>query len=306
MLQLPEMIPRKDICQKMSLFFPFDRHGLHPCMNKKFSSEQIPYKYHTGTSSDRYSRGSMTVEMVVILPLFAAFLVFFLFLFRVLWVQEAMEEALVYASRTVAAGCFDESAGAQTADAVLLAKAQAALRKGLEESDCPVSFIRHGKAGISLLSSDVSGDDVILRASYDLPAPCALPFDYAYHVTQCVQSRKWIGNCTLEQGGSSEDCWVYITPDGTAYHRSRSCSYLDLSIRAVSRRSLNGLRNQSGGCYYECESCGGSSGTVYITDYGTRYHTDLTCSGLKRTIYMVKLSQTGGRHPCSKCGVTLQ
>ncbi len=290
----------------MSLFILLYSLELQENDHADFSSTHVFTRYHTGTSSDRYSRGSMTVEMVVILPLFAAFLVFFLFLFRVLWVQESMEEALVYASRSLAVSCYEESVTEQTPQYVLLAKAQTALWKGLEESGCPVSFIHHGKAGISLLRSDVSGDDVILRASYELHAPCALPFDYAYHVTQCAQSRKWIGDCTLEQGGSDSDCWVYITPDGTAYHRSRDCSYLDLSIRAVSRRSLNGLRNQSGGCYYACESCGGSSGTVYITDYGTRYHTDLTCSGLKRTIYMVKFSQIGGRHPCSKCGVISQ
>lgn len=271
----------------------------------------------TGASSERNSdhagcrlrgsaRGSMTLEMVVILPLFTAFLVFFLFLFRVLWVQEAMEEALVYTARTLAVSCYTETPQEQKPHAQLLAEAQLTLRKALEDCACPVSFISHGKNGISLLSSDFSGDEVILRASYELHAPCPLPMDYAYHILQCVQSRKWIGNCTLEQGGSDGEVWVYVTPEGTVYHRSRSCSYLDLSIRAVSRRSLSDLRNQNRGRYYACEHCGGSASTVYITDYGDRYHSSLSCSGLKRTIYMIKLSQTGGRRVCSKCGAMSQ
>ena len=41
---------------------------------------------------------------------------------------------------------------------------------------------------------------------------------------------------------------------------------------------------------------------IYITSQGNRYHTQLNCSGLKRTIYTVPLSQTGGRGRCSKCG----
>lgn len=268
------------------------------------SSKQQFKKGKKEASYDAYPKGSVTLEMVIVLPLFVSFVVFFLFLFRVLWVQESMEEALMYASRSLAVTCYDESQKKQKMEAQLFAEAQIAFQKGLEASDCPEEFIWGNKTGISLLSSQLQGNEIILRASYQMRVPCVLIGNYNYHFTQCVQSRKWIGNRSLGQGDDGDERWVYITPYGTVYHCSRSCSYLDLKIRAVRREKLTLQRNASGKIYRCCETCGASAnGVVYITDYGERYHGKLSCAGLKRTIYMVKLSQIGGRHVCSKCGV---
>ena len=269
--------------------------------------------YHTyrrthpvGIARADWRSGSMTLEMVIVLPLVASFLVFFLFLFRVLWVQESLEEALLYASRSLAVSCYDEAENGAHSQVAYLAKAQLLLHRGLADSACPVQFIRGGKNGISLLSSDCSGDEILLHATYEMQVPCPLIGTYSYHLMQCARSRKWIGNRSLADD-AADDTWVYITPEGRAYHRSLSCNYLDLSIRAVNQRALLSLRNESGKRYRHCETCEGIGGTtIYITDYGTRYHTQLSCSGLKRTVYMVKITQTGGRHACGKCGAGSQ
>lgn len=266
--------------------------------------QEASYDTYPDTTSKKQPSGSITLEMVVVLPLFISFMVFFLFLFRILLVQETMEEALVYASRTLAVSCFSQSPAEQKTHTKLLAEAQIALQKGLKESDCPLHFIQGGVAGVSLLSSQFTGDDIILRARYEIRLPCVLLGEYRFHFVQCAQSRKWIGNVSLEQETVSDEEWVYVTPYGTVYHRDRTCRYLDLNIRAVSIRSLVTLRNADRKIYRKCESCGNSkSTTVYVTDYGERYHSSLSCGGLKRTIYMVKLSQVGGKKPCSKCGV---
>ncbi len=275
------------------------------------SSKQMKMKKAgSGVSDGTYRpyrcRASMTLEMVVVLPLVVTFMVFFLFLFRVLWVQESMEEALLYASRSLAVDCYEEITDGAHLQAALLAKAQLLLFKGLEDSECPVEFIRGGKSGISLLSSECTRDEIILYASYEMHPPCPLIGNYSYHLMQCARSRKWIGDRSLADGTAEDDAWVYITPEGVAYHRSLSCNYLDLSIKAVNRSALRTLRNASHETYRRCESCKGTGTTVYITDYGNRYHTGLSCNGLKRTIYMVKISQTGGRHACGKCGARSQ
>lgn len=257
-----------------------------------------------GASYDAYSKASITLEMVVVLPLFMCFMTFFLFLFRVLEVQECMEEALMFTSRTLAIECYGESEEKRKTDGELLVRAGMLLTAELKESACPMGFIRGGRAGISLLSSDFSGDDIVLCVSYEMRLPIRLTGSYAYRFRQCAQSRKWIGDITLKSGSEREDeLWVYITPRGSVYHLTRECPYLDLSIRAVGKSSVGRLRNASGGIYKACESCGRKAGgTVYVTDYGDRYHGCLSCGGLKRTIYMVKISETGGRHVCSKCG----
>ncbi len=103
--------------------------------------------------------------------------------------------------------------------------------------------------------------------------------------------------------GSMEDPIVYVAENGTVYHLSRSCSHLDLSIRPIDRGDVDNARNAGGGKYKPCEICGGGSGTVYITDEGDRYHSSLTCSGLKRTIYEMRLSEVGNRRLCSRCAL---
>ena len=92
-----------------------------------------------------------------------------------------------------------------------------------------------------------------------------------------------------------------ITPYGNAYHSSAECKTLKLSIRSVPRTGISALRSEDGSIYYPCRCAGTSSKNVYITDYGTEYHGNIACSGLKRTVYRVLRSQVGDRHPCMRC-----
>ncbi len=296
---------KKKISRKDCIILFFSGLSFTNLSKRKHALSSIWQKKNVehGASYDTYSGASITLEMVVIMPLFICFMVFFLFLFRVLQVQECMEEALIFTSRTLAVECYGESEDNRKTKTELLAKAGLTLAAGLKESGCPVGFVRGGVLGISLLASDFSEDDIVLRASYEMKFPVRLLGVYSYRFQQCVQSRKWVGDITLKNGGTEDEQWVYITPRGSVYHLTRECSYLDLSIQAVGKHSVGGLRNASGRIYKACESCGKrTGGTVYVTDYGDRYHGSLSCSGLKRTIYMVKISETGGRKVCSKCG----
>ncbi len=284
----------------LNVFYHVRHH--HPIMSEKQgSSGQKKNLFWKEVSYDTYS-ASMTLEMVVILPLFVSFMVFFLFLFRVLLVQQEIEKALVYTTQNMAVKCYEETPEKQKSHVQILAEAQLLFHKKLQELHCPCQFIRGGRVGIDLLQSETQGDDIVLRANYQMRAPCILLGTYSYQILQSAKSRKWIGNSTLESQ-KDEEQWVYVTPHGTVYHKSSACSYLDLSIRVVNRVSLLTERNLDGSIYYCCELCNaGGNASVYVTDYGTQYHGSLSCSALKRTIYMVKRSQVGGKKACSKCG----
>lgn len=111
------------------------------------------------------------------------------------------------------------------------------------------------------------------------------------------------------QAGSEEkekEPMVYVTDNGSVYHKDIGCSYLDLSISHVSKNAAEGLRNHYGEKYSPCETCGkgqDQGGMVYITETGNRYHTLESCSGLKRTVRMEKQSHVSGKmHACSRCG----
>ena len=101
----------------------------------------------------------------------------------------------------------------------------------------------------------------------------------------------------------SEEEMVYVTEHGEVYHRDVDCVHLKVKVSSVAMKELSHLRNNDGKIYYSCEYCGGNvgSGNVFITGYGTRYHTSVSCPGLKRKIYTIPISEAGGRRACSSC-----
>ena len=103
---------------------------------------------------------------------------------------------------------------------------------------------------------------------------------------------------------TGEEETVYVTETGMVYHRDYHCTYLELSIQMVPASALDGLRNESQESITPAAAActGKAHGLVYVTDYGEKYHSSLNCSGLKRTVYAVPLSEAVGKGACSKCG----
>lgn len=185
-----------------------------------------------------------------------------------------------------------------------LLKAGIFFQQQLKKQNCPVQYISGGAAGISLLQSELSGNYVELKAVYRMKLPIGLLGDIQYRIVQEAKCRKWTGY-QLGQDAQEDDTWLYYTEYGTVYHASRACAYLDLSIQGIPYAQAGQNRNNSGGKYHPCEKCGSQSssgGMVYITNYGDRYHSSLTCSGLKRSVYMIRKSKAAGKKMCSKCG----
>jgi len=152
---------------------------------------------------------------------------------------------------------------------------------------------------------DVNNDLIIMTKAQQLePVISFIGFEPARTIVNC-RVRKWTGYDTTQAGMETiEEEWVYITPSGNAYHRDRNCSYLNPKILSAITTTIDTIRNKDGEIYRICSSCknGSLTGICFYTEYGNRYHTTLKCSGLKRTIESVRLSETGGRHACNKCG----
>ena len=122
-----------------------------------------------------------------------------------------------------------------------------------------------------------------------------------------VKVHAWTGADEADFSGDSKEPekMVYVTESGTVYHKKAGCRYLKVSINQISGSSLAHARNDNGQKYSPCESCSRNqkpSGVVYVTSSGNRYHNVATCSGLKRTVKLVKESELGGMHACSSCG----
>lgn len=230
------------------------------------------------------------------LPLLAGFFVTILFFFRVMQVQTDVQAALYYAGRRTAC-----EAGAVNSEVILRVSAEAYFREKICQSDFVRQYVSNGSGGVSLLRSELSEEYVKLKSDYFIKLPINFFGVDGIYVSQCSVSRKWTGD---RDDDSTED-YVYVTEHGRVYHRNRGCSYLDLSIRMVSGEEIDALRNKNGNIYYACSGCAAKKNpnrSIYITDYGTCYHLDLGCSGLKRSVYMIPLSEAGGKGACSKCG----
>lgn len=292
---------------------------------------------HRGTSLCICKQASFTVEAAVVLPFFVCFLVFIMYFFRILQIETGVAQALHYTGRKVAAECYTPdnnlenenqenkkpeieyaNAGAihatdskmqtqsHTNDVSFgtMLKAKLYFQRQLEKQECPIQFIQGGLTGISLLQSDFSDQYVTLKAIYKMTLPIHLLGKIQYKMVQEVKCRKWTGY-QVGQDHEGEDTWLYYTQYGSVYHASRTCTHLDLSIQGIPYSQVDQNRNQSGGKYHPCEKCDSHSSNhrmVYITNYGDRYHTSLTCSGLKRKIFMIQKSKATDKRMCSKCG----
>ena len=122
-----------------------------------------------------------------------------------------------------------------------------------------------------------------------------------------VKVHAWVGKTYEDTGENQENIenMVYISESGSVYHKSPGCSYLNVSLRQVSGSSILSMNNAHGEHYTACETCSRGqepAGVVYITGQGNRYHNLESCSGLKRTVKLVKESEVSGMSPCSRCG----
>jgi len=236
---------------------------------------------------------SLTIEASFIVPLMAGFLASILFFFRIISVQVAVEEALIYTGRCVAV----ESCVVSSEDALFLS-AESIFRMAIAESAVVDSYVENKAWGISLLKSDFTGDEIWLRAEYAVKLPVSF-FDFEYiSLASETGFQKWIGNRALGNVGE----WVYITETGSVYHTNIGCRVLDISIKTTLLSEIGDYRGANGQKYYPCRRCKKEDSQVaYYTDYGTLYHQNIACSSLKRTIKKIRFDEVGTRRICSFC-----
>lgn len=110
--------------------------------------------------------------------------------------------------------------------------------------------------------------------------------------------------CGYENDYFADEEFVYVTRQSEVYHKDRLCSHLKLTVTETSSDEVRFLRNDSGSRYKSCNICHSrlSDNILYITPDGDRYHNSITCSGLKRTVFAIRKSETGDRRQCSRCG----
>lgn len=243
------------------------------------------------------AKGSITVEAAMAIPLFLFATVALLYLLEIMAVQTSIRAGMQYAGRQVA-----EEASYVTV--LLPSEVEKNMISAIGAERLERSTIVGGSGGISCGKSRISPRTGIGTICVEYQIRIPIPFYQINKITKTdsMKIKAWTG---YEKEGISiaDDTTVYITDTGMVYHKDYHCTYLDLSIQMVRKTKIPELRNIDGGKYYACEYCMGTVGNkVYITNSGNRYHSSLACSGLKRTIYAIPLSDALGKGACSRCG----
>ncbi len=242
----------------------------------------------------RKRKASMTVEASLVLPIFLLAMILTGYIGQMIRCQDEVQGALTRLAREASAEYGAVQSGLQKSQAYYTAKLG--------------SYIPGSAGKITFFESHLleHNDEIDLLAVYQIKTPFSIMGLGNFRFRQRVHTRAFTG---VERRGKEkqEDVTVYITETGRVYHRSLSCTYLKLSISKVQFADLMFLRNVNGGKYQSCERCSRgknpeSEDEVWIASYGDRYHTSRSCSGLKRNIQEIKLSEVGNRPPCSKCG----
>lgn len=244
------------------------------------------------------SKGSLTMEAAIVVPIFFFAMLCLAYLLEMMAIQTTMQNALYSVGKEAARIVYS---GNYVTEHAL--ERQIVEHIGSERLES--SLIRGGANGIDCKGTRCNRITGVmdLRVQYQVVIPVPMFGLTPITCEEELRVKGWIGyvpTMTDETG----QVMVYVTDTGIVYHADATCTYLDMSVRSVSLEQVEELRNQSGGIYYACESCGQKErdeNICYITDYGTRYHTSLECKKIKRNIYAISIDEAYGLGGCSKC-----
>lgn len=281
-------------------------------------------------------RASLSAEAALVFPIFFFVMLIFLYFFQIILIQAQIQKALVQTASFSSQYSYfteeflqkgksvdkekKESLGYQgnlldfaegiLDKALIKIKFNTFVNKEFLENSC----IKNGISGISLLQSKFmeNENDIDIIAVYKIEFPSPFFKLPSYTIIQKAKTKAYLGKTMVsaeisDQKEEEEKEIVYIAETGKVYHRIRECTYLNPSIKEITFSDLDNIRNSGGGKYTFCESCCKKNNVyqyIYITNWGTSYHSRIDCSGLKRTVRKETLieAEEQGYYACSKCG----
>lgn len=291
---------------------PSRRHISLRILNKKYGerrkirmthnnihTQKTPHSsYHCGRASTSTSyKGSITIEAAMAVPVFFFAVLCLVYLLEVMAIQTSVRSGLSYAGKVIS----QENYPINMVDP---GKVEEYIVNAIGADRLERSIVVGGSTGIDCSKSNMSLRTGIgkLSAAYQIRIPVPMFVIDGITREETIKIKTWTGYEREFLGDSKEET-VYVTETGLVYHRDYHCTYLDLSIQMVPAANIESLRNNDGGKYYACRICGGGNNAqVYITGSGNKYHGSLSCSGLKRTVYAVPLSEVIGKGACNRCG----
>ncbi|MDD3239651.1 MAG: pilus assembly protein [Lachnospira sp.] len=263
------------------------------------------------TKKGTYFSASSTVEAALVIPLFMYAAMALIYILQIAAVKQHVQTALYEDAKELAGYAYSvEKSVDMDLGSLSTGAAWTLLVNELGSSYASDNHIVGGNAGLVMVRSKVCGGDssvIDLSVTYTVQNPFDIFGIGKVTITQRCKTDAWLGESrdSYRNKQSREERKVYVTAEGKVYHTNRNCTYLTRVITQKNRKELASIRNYDGGRYFPCEKCGhqyDESEMVYITQYGNRFHTDITCSQLARTIIEIPISKVGTKSLCKKCG----
>lgn len=252
----------------------------------------------TGRKNLLYLKGSISIEAAMILPVFIIAIVTVISLGFAMIFHVKLQNAICEEAKILSLRCFDGRVEA-------LSVVESEIKSILDDNNTKYIFINGGWEGIDFSESFLDDNEyfVISAKYYYMPLGGELFGFNGFGISQKCVMHNWCGYINGYSGENIDLDYAYVTDNSSVYHLNRECSHIRLTVTMVKQEILISLRNSAGGKYYPCEICHGNSadGNIYITSDGNRYHGSASCSGLKRKVSAIRLSQIGDRRPCSRC-----
>ncbi len=279
---------------------------------KSFIKEMSLFSFPKLTKQDFV--GSMTVEAAIVVPLFVFFIVNLLGIIEIYSLHGTLTASLREVGRELSVYAYaydrivkeEEDEGLEAlvenvAFSYLYVKTQVETFAGSQYLDA--SPLTHGRESMNFLESSIlQQDDIIdLVVTYQVsPVIPVVGFRPARFYNR-YYGRAWTG---YDVAGNENAQEVFVAENAKVYHLDRECTHLLLSIKECTAAEVGNLRNADGNRYRACEFCqtAGKS-KLYIADRGDCYHGQIDCSGLKRTIFVMTMTEAKKYYEvCSRCG----
>lgn len=244
----------------------------------------------------RNKNAVLTLETALVLPLFLMASLLLMSFLNAVYAGEKIEAAICEEARYTAMRMHDGSNYERSG-------IKARVMERLSENILNSGIIKDGYDGLDFSDTDLSGHEIItVNVRYKIKPP----FDL-FNLTsiQCEKSVIMHSHTGYVNGlnGYGDYEYVYMTKNGSVYHKSRDCSHIKLTIIATDGEEVKNLRNSSGQKYKRCVYCKPklTDSKLYVTSQGDKYHNSLSCQGLKRTVLRVRMDELGDIKPCSQC-----
>jgi hypothetical protein len=257
-------------------------------------------------------KGSATIEFLLIFPIVMYLFVAIFQVYEMYMLEMKLENAMTIVGNELGQTQYFRERAAELGSDVL----------GLVESDDKrevKSILKNTISSVYVREQlksqleDTFRSDMVVTAKTDAEAGyLELQVDYTlkftivpgvtmkFYRTQWQRHGLWAGK-TLQ----SNTMTVYVTTNGTVYHKKQDCTYLKTSFQKIAFAQINTYRNASGSKYKQCSTCKNgiySGDYVYITKQGTKYHFTDSCSALKRSVIAVDYSKVSYMSACKRCG----